>query len=109
MFWKSKNELVELGPDQVRQMMARHEAVLVDVREPNEFAQEHIPGAISFPLSRFDPKALPGDPSKVVFQCATGRRSAMAVARSQEAGMPANAHLRGGIAAWKAAGLPTVR
>jgi rhodanese-related sulfurtransferase len=109
MFWTSKNELVELGPDEVRQRMARYEIVLVDVREPAEFAREHIAGAQLFPLSRFNPAALPGgDPTKVVFQCAAGKRSAMAVARCQEAGVPANKHLRGGIAAWKAAGLPTV-
>jgi rhodanese-related sulfurtransferase len=44
----------------------------------------------------------------VVFQCGTGKRSAMAVASCQEAGVPANKHLRGGVAVWKAAGLPTV-
>jgi rhodanese-related sulfurtransferase len=62
------------------------------------------------PLSGFDPAALPGgDATRVVFHCAGGKRSALAVARCRAAGVPADTHLRGGLAAWKAAGLPTQR
>jgi rhodanese-related sulfurtransferase len=102
--------LVELEPAEVQARLGRGEIVLVDVREPNEIAAERIPGAVAFPMSVFDPAALPApDAARVVFHCAGGKRSALAVARCQAAGVPAGAHLRGGLAAWKAAGLPTER
>lgn len=82
-------------------------AVLIDVREPAEFDAEHIEGAKLFPLSTFDPNMLPKD-VPLIFNCGIGKRSAMAVARAQQAGYAHNTHLAGGLAAWKAAGLPTV-
>jgi rhodanese-related sulfurtransferase len=82
-------------------------AVVIDVREPNEFEAEHIAGAKLFPLSAFDPNQLPKD-VPLIFNCGIGKRSAMALARAQQAGYAHDAHLAGGLAAWKAAGLPTV-
>ncbi len=103
------SQIVELEPADVSARLARGDIVLVDVREANEIAAERIPGALSMPLSKFDPAALPADAAKIVFSCAGGKRSAMAVARSQAAGVSAGTHMRGGLAAWKAAGLPTER
>ena len=99
--------MIEIEPAEVSARMARGEIVLVDVREPNETAAEAIPGAVLMPLSRFDPAALPG--GEVVLTCLGGKRSAMALARCQAAGVPVTTHMRGGLAAWKAAGLPTTR
>jgi rhodanese-related sulfurtransferase len=102
--------VVELEPAEVQARLARGEIVLVDVREPNEIAGERIAGAVAMPMSVFDPAALPGgDAGRIVFHCAGGKRSALAVARCRVAGVPARTHLRGGLAAWKAAGLPTER
>jgi rhodanese-related sulfurtransferase len=99
--------LIELEPAEVSTLMARNEIVLVDVREPNETAAEAIAGAVLMPLSRFDPAALP--PGDIVLTCLGGKRSAAAVQRCQAAGVAVNSHMRGGLAAWKAAGLPTRR
>jgi rhodanese-related sulfurtransferase len=98
---------VELEPAEVSARMARGEIALVDVREANETAAERIPGAILIPLSRFDPAALPK--GEVVLTCLGGKRSALALARCREAGVAVNTHMRGGLNAWKAAGLPTTR
>jgi rhodanese-related sulfurtransferase len=107
---QSSSTIVELDPADVHAGMARGEIVLVDVREPNEIAAERIAGALSMPLSRFDPAALPvGDPARIVFSCLGGKRSAAAVAQCRAAGVPAGRHMRGGITAWKAAGFPTER
>jgi rhodanese-related sulfurtransferase len=95
----------DLSPDEVAARV-KAGAVLVDVREPAEFAAERIEGAQLFPLSSFDPMALPKD-ADVIFQCGTGKRSAMALMRAQQAGLRHTAHLAGGIQAWRAAGLPT--
>ncbi len=104
------SRIIELDPADVSARLARNEAVLVDVREPAEFAAEHIAGAVSMPLSTFDPAALPGgDPSRIVFSCQGGKRSAIAAMQCAAAGVAASTHLRGGLAAWKAARLPTTR
>ena len=60
------------------------------------------------PMSEFDPAALPDPQGKqVVFACRSGNRSVTASLAAQTAGLPYNAHLAGGIKAWKEAGLPT--
>jgi rhodanese-related sulfurtransferase len=100
-------DLVELEPAQVQALLAGDAITLIDVREPAEFAAFHIAGAVSAPLSTLSAAALPpGAPDTLVFNCGIGKRSALAVARLQQAGVPVTQHLRGGLAAWKAAGLP---
>lgn len=85
--------------------------IIVDVREPGEFAAECIAGAVNMPLSRFEPGALStlGEPGRIVLQCQSGMRSMNALKRCRAAGIVVNGNLAGGISAWKAAGLPTVR
>ena len=82
--------------------------LLVDVREPNEIAVERYPDAVFLPLSEFDPAAIP-DPQgrQVVFACRSGNRSVTASLRRRPPGLPYDAHLAGGIKAWKELGLPT--
>jgi rhodanese-related sulfurtransferase len=98
----------DLTPDDVARGLAEDRMVLVDVREPNETAVERYPGAVIVPLSTFDPTQIP-DPRgrQVVFACRSGRRSVTASQAAQAQGLPYDAHLAGGILAWKAAGLPT--
>jgi rhodanese-related sulfurtransferase len=100
----------EVTAPELQAMMTTGGVTLIDVREPNEFAAEHIAGAINQPLSTFDPDALPVAAGKtVVLQCAGGKRSGMALDRCATAQAAIDTHLGGGLAAWKAAGLPTVR
>jgi rhodanese-related sulfurtransferase len=99
----------DLTPQQVKAALDAKEIVLIDVREPAEFAAERIQGALNLPLSTFDPAALPDAGGKtVVLQCAGGKRSAMAVDQCGKANRAVDTHLAGGLMAWKAAGLPTV-
>jgi rhodanese-related sulfurtransferase len=98
---------IDLDPAEVCALLRRGDIALVDVREPAEHQREHIEGAVCMPLSRFDPNALGADPGRVVFHCLSGKRSAAAVSHCQRRGLAAVRHMRGGIAAWKAAGLPT--
>jgi rhodanese-related sulfurtransferase len=97
-----------LTPEEVSNGLAEGRMLLVDVREPNEIALESYPDAVPLPLSTFDPDAIP-DPRgrQVVFACRSGKRSVTASMAAQERGYPYDAHLAGGIIAWKAAGLPT--
>jgi len=98
-----------LTAEEVARGLQEGRMVLVDVREPNEVAVEAYPDAVVVPLSAFDPAVIP-DPEgrQVVFACRSGRRSVTASLAAQEQGYPYDAHLAGGILAWKAAGLPTV-
>jgi rhodanese-related sulfurtransferase len=99
----------DLTPQQVKAALDAHQILLIDVREPDEFAAEKIDGALNVPLSTFNPAALPDAGGKtVVLQCAGGKRSAMAVDHCRKANQAVETHLAGGLAAWKAAGLPTV-
>ena len=101
--------LEHLAPEEVAAGLADGRYLIVDVREAGEYDAEHIDGAVLFPLSTFDPAALPDPDGKaIVFQCGVGARSARAAAAAMAAGLPANRHLAGGIMAWKRAGLPTV-
>lgn len=95
-------------PEQIAEALARREIVLVDVREPMEFAAERIHGALLYPLSTFGADLLPRDEKRpIVLHCGSGKRSATALDACAQAGVPVRAHMQGGIGAWKAAGLPT--
>lgn len=101
----------ETAPQQARQWMDAGEAVLVDVREPDEHAREHIAGAHLIPLSRFDPHraaALLRPGQRLIMHCRSGKRSAEAARLAgaiAESGIPVVC-LAGGLEAWKAQGLP---
>lgn len=105
----SQSAIENLEPDEVSRLLQARSIVLVDVREPAEFASERIAGALLYPLSTFDASMLPDDGTRrIVFHCGSGKRSLTAAERRLAAGQKQAAHLRGGLAAWKAAGLPTL-
>jgi len=79
------------------------------VRTPQEFAFEHIEGALLAPLATFQPRNLPGHTEKpLVFHCGSGLRSRRVAEACVAAGWTTVAHVEGGFAAWKAAKLPYV-
>lgn len=101
--------VTEYDPEEIQELLEQGRVVLVDVREPMEYAAERISGALLYPLSSFDAMHLPPDGDRaVVFHCAAGGRSLTAARMRKAAGQPA-AHMAGGISEWKARGLPTVR
>ncbi|MEQ1541316.1 MAG: rhodanese-like domain-containing protein [Novosphingobium sp.] len=103
-FGKTKHR--ELTPRQLDSLLRQGRALVIDVREPNEFAAGHIPGAINQPLSGFRASLLPDPGGKqLVLSCAAGRRSAMALEKCAAARSDIDTHLAGGFAAWRAAGL----
>jgi rhodanese-related sulfurtransferase len=110
MFGLGKKSHREISPSELHDLLGRRAALLVDVREPDEFAAVHIPGAVNLPLSSFSPRNVPdaGDRT-IVLHCAGGKRSGMALDLCAKVGATVDSHLAGGMAAWKAAGLPLVR
>ena len=104
----AEHQVHDLTPQEVSQGMADGRYLLVDVREPNEVAAEAYPGGIVVPLSSFDPSGIPDPEGKqVVFACRSGKRSVTASLAAQNAGLPYDKHLAGGMLGWKAAGLVT--
>jgi rhodanese-related sulfurtransferase len=75
--------------------------VLIDVREPHEYAYCRIPGAHLKPLGEIEVWAHELDPgAEIVFQCHTGVRSYHAARYLQRLGFKSVYNLRGGIEAW---------
>ena len=106
--WTEKR-LIEIDAATLCRWLSSDMAVLVDVREEWEFAQDRIPGAINIPLSKFDIRKLPGeDGRRLVLTCAVGRRSAQAAGIMLATGHDQVIHLRGGMLAWDEAEFETV-
>lgn len=100
----------EISPTELDAMLRDGSVLLIDVREPDEFASGHIAGAVNMPLSVFSPGNIPDAAGKtIVLQCAGGKRSSMALDKCASAQVAIDTHLAGGIGAWKAAGLPVTR
>ncbi|MCC7305572.1 MAG: DUF2892 domain-containing protein [Alphaproteobacteria bacterium] len=100
-----------ISPAQAYKWLKSGEAVLIDVREPDEFSAEHIGYASLLPLGIINDMGSVLDiPSgrKIIFQCMKGGRGMRACAAFPES--PANPafNLEGGIEAWKKEGLPVI-
>lgn len=108
----SKGTLAGLTPAQAVQLINREKAVVVDIRDPEEFSQSHIKGAKNIPFDQIGQqlagavknKALP-----LVLVCNSGGRSQRALLAAQKLGYEKTQVLGGGIKAWKAANLPVVQ
>ena len=83
---------------------------LVDVRQPEEYTQEHIPGAFNLPLPEFEQNISQLDPRQdLIFYCRSGSRAQMAAelaADSLQATAAGIYNLQGGISAWTGMALP---
>jgi rhodanese-related sulfurtransferase len=109
---EAKADLKAVSAEELKSRLDGGESlVVIDVREPDEWARGVIPGA--HPVARgvlelsVDSK-LPRD-ATVVLYCAGGGRSALAGRSLQEMGFSAVENLEGGFDAWARAGLPVVR
>ena len=97
-------------------LAGRPDVALIDLREKRE-REKHgiIPGSLHAPYGELQENIAAGGlvhelaaatGKRIVFYCAFGERSAMAVQAAQDAGIASACHIRGGIAAWKNAGGP---
>ncbi|MDP3747543.1 MAG: rhodanese family protein [Phenylobacterium sp.] len=96
-----------LSPNQVADLLGQDRAVMIDIREPDEFARRHIKGARSQPLSALSAVPLNVPHGKtVVFTCKSGMRTAANCERLVSGLDRAAFLLEGGVDGWAAAGLP---
>ena len=98
-----------IGREELKRGLADGSIALVDVREPHEYADGHIPGASLNALQSFDPAVLPPPQAgrRIVLSCRSGKRSLVAMDLAQAAGRAdVTAHYPGGMLDWNAAGEP---
>lgn len=97
-----------IDPKSLKRRLDEGSAILIDIREPSEFAREHILGARLVPLSTVDRHDFDREHGKaVVFHCRSGNRTAANAGRLLAGDFAEAYALEGGLEAWKAAGLPT--
>ena len=91
--------------DVQRRMAAGEDLHLLDVREPHEFREAHVPGSVLIPLGNLSLKTgeLPTDKPIVVI-CRSGNRSGVATSMLRRAGFVQAQNMKGGIIAWARAG-----
>jgi len=101
---------VRVDVQTARKMIDESKPQLIDVREPNEYAEGHIPGVTLVPLNTL--LSRPTEFIKednILFICAMGQRSALACEMAAALGMERVYNLEGGTNAWAKAGLPIER
>ena len=100
------NALKPIDATTLAARLKAREVTLVDIREPDEYAREHIKGAISMPLSRLEVGRLNLEPAgAIVFHCKSGMRTNSNCDRLAAHFDGAAFMLDGGLDAWKRAGL----
>jgi molybdopterin/thiamine biosynthesis adenylyltransferase/rhodanese-related sulfurtransferase len=108
-----KGEIEEVDAERAQELLGSAPfdgAVLVDVREEDEWSEGHIPGAVHVPRGFLESRieqVAPDRSQPVVLYCAGGSRSAFAAKTLEELGYENVLSLAGGFTDWKRNGLPT--
>lgn len=106
---EAKSRIKEVSPAEAQIQQAAG-ALLVDVREADEFAKGRVPGAVHLSRGTVEMKIeehAPDISAPIVCYCGGGGRSALAAESLQRMGYTNVVSLAGGFKAWKEAGLPT--
>lgn len=116
---EARQQVENLTAERVAAELAQGNAVLIDLREPNEQAQHGtIPGAVSAPRGMLEFWADPSSPyhrqefdpqRRTILFCASGGRSALAAQTLKQMGYTNVAHLAGGVKAWAEEGRPITK
>ncbi len=101
------NSIHDIDPGAAAQLLDGSGAVLLDVREDDEWAAGHAPGAVHLRLAEVIAGGFDFDKT-VVAVCRSGARSRKAASRIAGSGVQVY-NLTGGMMAWRAAGKPVIR
>ncbi|HEU5247574.1 MAG TPA: rhodanese-like domain-containing protein [Candidatus Udaeobacter sp.] len=108
----AKGNITEISSQDAAAKSQSGEAVIVDVREKDEWDEEHIPDAIHMSRGTIEldiEEKVPDANTMIVCHCGGGGRSALAAESLQKMGYKNVRSMAGGFKAWKAAGLPTTK
>ena len=104
-----------INVEEAAKIMKEPDAVILDVRTPEEYAQGYIERALLIPVNELDSRSgwwrkLPTDKTiSIVVYCTVGVRSSKARKILKEHGYVNTYNLKGGIVAWEKAGQPVVK
>jgi len=110
---EAKKKITEISPtDAAAKVKSRSDAVIVDVREKDEFDENHIPDAVHVSRGMLELEIedkFPDRNTTIICHCGGGGRSALAAETLQKMGYKNVRSMAGGFKAWKTAGLPTTK
>jgi rhodanese-related sulfurtransferase len=109
----AKKKITEISPtDAAAKAKSTSDAVIVDVREKDEFDESHIPDAVHMSRGMVELEVedkFPDRDTTIICHCGGGGRSALAAESLQKMGYKNVRSMAGGFRAWKASGLPTTK
>ncbi len=106
----AKKNITEISPNETAAEAKSGAAVIIDVREKDEWDEEHIPDAIHLSRGTVEleiEERIPDTDAMIICHCGGGGRSALAAESLQKMGYTNVRSMAGGFKAWKAAALPT--
>src|SRR5437868_10139992 len=109
---EAKKHITEISPQDAAAKLNSGDAVIIDVRDKDEWDEEHIPGAthISRGTIELDIEEKVPDPNvMIICHCGGGGRGALVTESLQKMGYKNVRNLAGGFKAWKADGLPSTK
>jgi rhodanese-related sulfurtransferase len=108
----AKKKITEISPTDAAAKAQSSDAVIVDVREKDEFDEDHIPDAVHMSRGLLElevEEKFPDRNTTIICHCGGGGRSALAAESLQKMGYKNVRSMAGGFKAWKGAGLPTTK
>ena len=108
----AKRNIQEISPQETAAALDRGDTLLIDVRDPGEWQEGHIPGTKNFSRGTVEleiEEAAPDLSTPIITHCGGGGRSALAAESLQRMGYTNVKSMAGGFKTWKAAGLPTTK
>lgn len=108
---RNRSSGASLSPLEATLKINREDAIVLDVREPAEWAKGHIPNAKHIPLGQIEKRLAELDKFKakpIIVSCATGSRSGSVCGTLRKAGFEKVFNLAGGLPAWEQAGQPLI-
>lgn len=108
----NRTPIQELDPLAASRVIADRDALVLDVRPSDAYARERIANAVSVPIGALERRLAELAPARdrsIVVYCGDGNTGERATRTMTERGYTDTANVRGGVAAWKDAGLPVVK
>jgi rhodanese-related sulfurtransferase len=107
---EATKNITEISPQDAAARLQSGEATVIDVREKDEWDEQHIPGALHLSRGTLEldiEEQVPDPNAMIICHCGGGGRGALATESLQKMGYKNVRNMAGGFKAWKAAGLPT--
>jgi len=109
---EAKKNITEVSPQDAAAKLKSGEAVIVDVRDKDEWDEGRIPGALHMSRGTIEldiEEKVPDPDTMIICHCGGGGRGALATESLQKMGYKNVRNMAGGFKAWKAIGLPTTK